>query len=91
MAVCVLKGLEVVGETFLKEDLYRERGPGTHSRFEGQHEDMLGLWAGGISELWASGHPIKTRYQGLSFPPKARRREFSGLQFLGPDFLPEFR
>lgn len=88
--VCALKGLEMVGEAFLQENLCRERGPGTQSRFEERHEHLLGLWAGGNSE-GASGLPIETRCQGLSSPSKAGRREFSGLRFLGSDFLPEFR
>lgn len=88
--VCALKGLEMVGEDFLQENLCRERGPGTQSRFEERHERMLGLWASGNSE-GASGLPIETRCQGLSSPSKAKRREFSGLQFLDSDFLQEFR
>lgn len=52
---------------------------------------MLGLWARGNSEGWAVGLPIEARCPGLSFPSKARPREFSGLQFLGPDLVPESR
>ena len=46
---------------------------------------------GGDSEVWVSGPPTETRCQGLSFPSKARPREFFGLQSVCPDSLPEFR
>lgn len=61
------------------------RSPGL--RKNRSRERMLGLWAGGNGEVWASELPTETV---LSSPPKARPREFSGLR-LGPDFLPDPR
>lgn len=52
---------------------------------------MSKCWGGGDGEVCESGPPTETRCQGLSLLSKARPREFSGLQSVGPDFLPEFR
>lgn len=47
IVVCVLQGLEMVEEAFLKEvvwpNLCRERRSGTYSRFEERHKQMSGL------------------------------------------------
>lgn len=65
----VLDALEVAEEAFLKEEirpnLCRERGSGIHPRYEKPHEQMLGLWGGGNSEVRASGPPLRQDTKGF--------------------------